>query len=272
VKTGWGFKVGMGIINFYILRKTKRSYKMRAKILALSLCAIANFAFASGDTHWGYTGHEGPEHWGELSEKFQMCGIGKNQSPINITASTEAELAPITFNYTKNATEMLNNGHTIQVNVADGDRISIEGNDYWLKQFHFHTPSENHIDGKSFPLEAHFVHADRNGNLAVIGVMFKEGAENKTLAKLWNKMPKEADKNVPCSATAAEINALLPKNRDYYRFNGSLTTPPCSEGVKWMVLKEPLTISKAQVEEFLHIMHHPNNRPIQAINARPVLK
>ena len=248
---------------------------MKQKTIAAltSLLLAGGVAFAGGHgAHWGYTGHEGPEHWGELSEDYLMCGIGMNQSPINITASIDADLEPIAFDYKTKPSEILNNGHTVQVNVAPGSSITIDGTDYELKQYHFHTPSENHIHGKDYPLEVHFVHADAKGNLAVVGVMFEMGAENKELAQLWEHMPMHGGDRSALSGVAEELTALLPEARHYYRFDGSLTTPPCSEGVKWMVLETPLTISKAQVEKFAKAVHGTNNRPVQPINARVIVK
>lgn len=167
--------------------------------------------------------------------------------------------------------EILNNGHTVQVNYAAGSSISVDDIQFDLKQFHFHAPSENHINGKSYTMEAHLVHADKDGNLVVVALMFKEGVENKVLAKIWPSIPKNAgEKNaLPSPFSVAQ---LLPSNRDYYRFNGSLTTPPCTEGVRWLVIKQPVSASKEQVEAFSHVMHHSNNRPVQAVNARPVLQ
>jgi carbonic anhydrase len=226
-------------------------------------------------THWGYTGHEGPEHWGDLSPKFGMCKAGKNQSPINIskevTVATNG-LEKIKFNYTTQATGIVNNGHTIQVNVKDGSSIEIDGKTYDLKQFHFHTPSENQIDAKNFPLEAHFVHAAKDGSLAVVALMYEEGAENKIIKKLWSRMPHKAGETNKCIMIAEMFATMMPKDKSYYKFNGSLTTPPCSEGVKWMVLKNYSHVSKGQVKEFLHLLHHANNRPVQPINARKVMK
>lgn len=234
--------------------------------MALASCA----AFAGGDTHWTYSGAAGPAEWAKLTPEYTACN-GKNQSPVNLTGFIHADLKPIKFAYQAAATEVLNNGHTVQVNFATGSSILVDGVAFELKQFHFHAPSENLINGKSYPMEAHLVHADKDGNLAVVAVMFKEGAENKTIAKVWSVIPKEeGEKNAiafPLSAAA-----LLPSKRAYYRFNGSLTTPPCSEGVRWLVMKQPISVSKEQVEAFSHVMHHPNSRPVQAINARPVLE
>ena len=168
--------------------------------------------------------------------------------------------------------EIINNGHTIQVNYAPGSHIMVDGISFELKQFHFHNPSENHIDSKSYPLEGHLVHADADGNLAVVALMFKEGAENSVLSGIWKHMPKEAGGKASVSGGTVNADDLLPENRDYYRFYGSLATPPCSEGVRWLVMKNMATVSKEQVEAFHHVMHHDNNRPVQPTNARPVLK
>ncbi|WP_224094068.1 carbonic anhydrase [Nostoc sp. MS1] len=221
---------------------------------------------------WGYTGHNSPENWGSLSPSYQMCDIGKNQSPINITTSVDANLPSIKFNYKTLSTEILNKGQTVQVNVESGSSIVVDGVTYALKQYHFHTPSENHIAGKSFPLEAHFVHADAKGNLAVIAVMFAEGKANSQLAELWQKMPMKAGENSVLKGDVKNLHSLLPQNQEYYRFNGSLTTPPCSEGVKWMVMKEPLTVSKEQVEKFSLAVNGTNNRPVQPQNARIIIR
>jgi carbonic anhydrase len=248
-----------------------------ANILVSGLVAtlLSATLLAEGHTHWGYTGHEGPESWGTLSPDYSMCKLGSSQSPINIDKAvsvSSTDLEKVGFDYHTASSNVVNNGHTIQVNIEDGSTITVDGIEFTLKQFHFHTPSENQIEGKNFPLEAHFVHASKDGTLAVVALMFDNGVENPFIKKIWESMPKEADKTTPLVISAKEINALLPQNREYYRFNGSLTTPPCSEGVRWLVLKNYATISPAQVEEFLHTMHHKNNRPIQPINARKVMK
>lgn len=243
---------------------------MKKTIIIACALLVSGNVYAEGKAHWGYSGHEGPENWAKLSADFSAC-TGKNQSPINITGFTEAELTPIEFNYKSGGNEILNNGHTVQVNYEKGSNIKVDGNKFNLLQFHFHSPSENQINGKSFPLEAHLVHADENGNLAVVAVMFEQGAANAGLEKPWSKMPQKAgDKNVLSEAVA--VDGILPENRDYYRFNGSLTTPPCSEGVRWLVMKNPLSASKEQIDAFSHSLHGPNNRPIQTVNARLILK
>jgi carbonic anhydrase len=233
--------------------------------------APAPTVLAGSGAHWSYSGHRGPEHWGELADAYKMCALGKNQSPIDLTGFIEAELPPLSLTYGAGASEILNNGHSVQVNYKGGSTLEIEGRAFELKQFHFHAPSENRIEGKSFPMEVHLVHADKDGNLAVIAVMVEEGEANGLLASLWKDMPRhEGDR----SALSGGLNvmSLLPKDKDYYRFNGSLTTPPCSEGVFWVVMKEPVTASPEQIKEFEEVMHHPNNRPLQPKNARVILK
>jgi len=246
---------------------------MKRVSLALSAALVLSggLCFASGSAHWGYVGDTSPEHWGSLDPAYEMCAKGVNQSPINLTGFVEAELAPIEFHYTGLATEVLNNGHAIQANYTAGSTIKAAGKVFELKQFHFHSPSENTIDGNYFPMEGHFVHMAEDGSLAVIAVMYKIGAENEGMARIWKQMPKAAGEK---EAMASQVKAqdLLPENRDYYRFNGSLTTPPCTEGVLWLVMKDPVEVSKEQVEQFVHTMHHPNNRPVQPIGARAVLK
>lgn len=219
---------------------------------------------------WGYSGDHGPHRWAELKPEFSDC-VGRNQSPINLTSMIEAELEPLTFDYRQGGHEIINNGHTIQVNYEAGSRISVDGMQFELKQFHFHAPSENHIDGRSFPLEVHLVHADKAGNLAVVAVMFDDGRENPVVAATWAQMPKAEGgrKALPNRVAAA---GLLPDDRDYYRYNGSLTTPPCTEGVRWIVMKKPMTVSTPQLEAFRTALGVANNRPLQPANARMILK
>jgi carbonic anhydrase len=220
--------------------------------------------------HWSYSGEGAPANWGKIDPRFATCSNGVNQSPIDLTGFTESELPAIDFNYNLTSSDILNNGHAIQANVKNGSSITVDGKIFDLKQFHFHNPSENNINGKSFPLEAHFVHANDAGELAVVAVMFEEGEENKALSELWAKMPQNVGDTNPIDAK--NLDTLLPKNRDYYRFNGSLTTPPCTEGVRWLVMKNAITLSTTQIETFKKVMHHHNNRPIQATNARMILK
>jgi len=221
--------------------------------------------------HWAYMGNVGPKHWSEVKKEFNMCSEGKQQSPINIVASKDTELKALDLNYKTGSETIINNGHTIQVNVKDGSALKIDGVDYKLKQFHFHVPSENNINGKAYPLEAHFVHATDDGKLAVVAVMFEEGAENPILAKAWKKLPSlKVGEAAKCGLTSDEVKALMPENKDYYKFMGSLTTPPCSENVKWHVYKNAMHASKEQINAFFALFSFPNNRPVQATNDRNI--
>jgi carbonic anhydrase len=223
-----------------------------------------------GHAHWGYTGDGGPEHWAELSPDYSACGKGKNQTPIDIRDAVDAKLEPIKFNYATDVVDVLNNGHTVQANMTPGSSITVDGIEFQLKQFHFHTPSENIVNGKPFAMEMHLVHADKDGNLAVVGVMFKEGAKNEALAHLWKNMPHNVDEH---STPDGKVNpsSLLPKSHHYYRFTGSLTTPPCSEGVRWLVMKDSLSAAKSQMEEFTKAVHGEDARPVQPLGARLIL-
>ena len=247
--------------------------KTKFSLLALTILATgcATTQHSSKDNHWSYTGHEGSEYWGTLNPKYSTCDKGVNQSPINLTEFIDSDLPSIGLTYKLGGHEILNNGHTIQVNYQSGSKLDVNGHIYELKQFHFHSPSENHINGKSYPMEVHLVHADTDDNLAVIAVMFEEGSENKTVKEIWRTMPEVAGnkKGLP---SIVSVDRLLPVNQEYYRFNGSLTTPPCSEGVLWLVMKQPIAVSKEQITQFTDVMHQPTNRPIQPVNARPILE
>ncbi len=218
--------------------------------------------------HWTYEGEEGPAHWGGLDSRFALCASGQSQSPIDILAPASQNLPDIQFNYQPSALTILNNGHTVQVNYDAGSSITIDGTEYALKQFHFHHPSEHTIEGVTYPMEMHLVHADANGNLAVVGIMIKEGeADNAALAPVFENMPtQKADAQTIADVT---VNAadMLPDSHLYYGYSGSLTTPPCSENVKWMVLTTPITLSVEQIEKFAGAFEL-DARPVQPLNGR----
>jgi len=246
---------------------------MKTPLVSIAIVGLLSSAtaFSAGKAHWGYSGHEGPEHWGDLAPEYSTCSSGKNQSPINLTKMIEGDLPALKVDYKVGGNEVVNNGHTIQLNYAAGSMISVGNHTFELKQFHFHSPSENTIEGHSYPMEAHFVHADKAGNLAVIAVMFKPGKHNAELEKAWEHMPHEAESKNELN-NMVDANVLLPHDHAYYRFNGSLTTPPCSEGVNWYVMKYFDTASQEQINKFTHTMHHANNRPVQPVNARMVIQ
>lgn len=244
--------------------------KLSGWLLGSAAALTMSQVMAAEGAHWGYEGEAAPEHWGELAPEFASCSLGKNQSPVNIAGEVKAAVPKLTFSYTSQATEVLNNGHTIQASFAPGSWVKLGGHAYELKQAHFHAPSENEIHGKAFPMEGHLVHQDKNGQLAVVAVMFVPGKAQTAITRIWDQMPETAGEKHEFSGklSAAE---LLPKNHAYYYFSGSLTTPPCSEGVSWIVLKNPVQAGKAQFEHFSHTLHHPNNRPVQSLNARVVI-
>jgi len=225
-----------------------------------------------GSVHWSYEGEEGPEHWGELSDEFRMCAEGKNQSPIDLTAAVRADTPELVFEYYSTPVDEINNGHTIQQNIRPGSflRIPDRGRNFELKQFHFHSPSEHTVGGQSFAMEMHFVHIDENGALAVVGVLVDEGEEHPILKQLWSFMPENVGETNMQPIGIEETN-LLPPTRDYFSYGGSLTTPPCSEGVKWIVLKTPIEASAEQIAIFQKRVGPNTNRPVQPHNARLIL-
>lgn len=216
---------------------------------------------------WGYHGHTGPSEWGEIEDGFAICSLGNEQSPINIESreTQTADMPHITFHYTPSACQVVNNGHTIEIRLKEAGFIHIAADEYRLVQFHFHSPSEEQIDGKHFPMVAHFVHRNESGELAVIALLMDEGEENTELVPIFSSLPAKGERMNPDSL----INpaALLPSNRDYFAYKGSLTTPPCSENVRWRVLKMPVTLSAGQIDAFRQ--HYPMNaRPVQPVNDR----
>jgi carbonic anhydrase len=231
--------------------------------------AHASDPAAAHAPHWTYEGEEGPANWGDLDQTYATCKIGHEQSPIDIQNAQEAPLEPIQFEYKASPLKVMDNGHTVVVNYAPGSFITVAGHRYELKQFHFHHPSEEKINGKGFPLVIHMVHADADGKLAVVGVLLDPGAAQATVQAIWDHLPKE--KKVEAAAEGVTVNAadLLPANRGYYTFMGSLTTPPCSENVTWFVMKTPGSVSEAQVETFSQI-YPMNARPTQPVGNRTI--
>jgi carbonic anhydrase len=246
---------------------------MNTKLLLAAACAAAAPLVAQAEgKHWGYQGHGGPKEWASLDTGFQTCKLGKLQSPINIeTKRVEkaSEGKPIGFAYTGGAGEVVNNGHTVQVNLPAAGAITLDGTEYQLLQFHFHTPSEEKIDGKNYPLVAHLVHKNAQGQLAVVGVLFKAGKENAALKPVFAALPAKSGETAKLEAPF-DASALLPVDRGYYAFMGSLTTPPCSEEVHWQVLKTPVEVSNAQLNAF-HKLYAMNARPVQPLNGRKVV-
>jgi carbonic anhydrase len=221
--------------------------------------------------HWTYSGDQGPEHWAELDPNFSACRKGKYESPIDIKHVTKTALPALNFNYSGTALNIIDNGHTVMVTYAPGSTLTVGDRKYELKQFHFHHPSEERIHGKRYDMVVHLVHEDSEGHLAVVAVLLKQGRESSLMAQLWDNIP--AEKDHPATLPDIMINAkdLLPGNLGYYTFPGSLTTPPCTEGVTWYVLKTPMEISAAQLARFAKLYPF-DARPVQPLHNRPILE
>ncbi|MFQ1008833.1 carbonic anhydrase [Gilliamella apicola] len=243
---------------------------MKRNIIIAALMLTSLSCAADHTSHWGYEGQEKPENWGKLSPEYSTCENGKNQSPINIDHALKTEHENLKFSFKPSKQEIINNGHTVQVNVSGDNQLILDDQIFTLQQFHFHTPSENTIKGKSYPMEAHFVYKNKDGELTVVALMFNNGEVNPEIAKAWQQMPAEIDNKTILEKTV-DIKTLFPKKLDYYRFSGSLTTPPCSEGVRWIVLEQAVTASDEQIQKFHSIMHHNNNRPVQSLNGRVIV-
>ena len=222
----------------------------------------------AGHAHWSYQGEAGPAAWSSLQPEFASCGTGQRQSPIDIRDGFKVELEPVQYDYRPSRFAVIDNGHTVQVNVAPGNAIEVTGRRYELLQFHFHRPSEERINGRHFDMVAHLVHKDPQGRLAVVAVLLEQGRQHPLVQQIWNNLPLEKNEETP-AAVSLDMNWLLPEDRRYYTYMGSLTTPPCSEGVLWMVIKQPAQLSPAQEAVFARL-YPMNARPIQQAGGRVI--
>lgn len=220
--------------------------------------------------HWSYEGDDGPDSWGALSPNFALCGTGTEQSPIDLTDAEDADLSDIVFNYSESDLAILNNGHTIQANYDAGSSIELDGEAFNLLQFHMHAKSEHTLNGEYFPLEIHLVHQAESGQLAVVGIMVEEGEANEALAGVWGNMPAEKSDAMTVDGVTMNAADFLPAEQSTFRYMGSLTTPPCSEQVRWHVLTEPITMSGDQIAAYTNIYSN-NFRPVQSINERTLV-
>jgi carbonic anhydrase len=217
--------------------------------------------------HWGYEGETGPAAWGSLDPTYAACADGTRQSPIDLSGAKPTDLPDLSFQYDPAVGSIVDNGHTIQIDVKPGDSVTTDTGTYALVQFHFHGPSEHTVAGKAYPLEIHFVHKDTAGKHAVVGVLVAEGAPNPAFDPIVSGLPGAPNK----AKTLAEPIALasfLPAIQATYRYAGSLTTPPCTEGVSWNVMAQPITMSKAQITALTGAFAEPNNRPTQKLGGR----
>jgi len=262
--------------------------------LSAALCTLTALLFASCSVtdpgeeahdetrvvHWGYEAEDGPARWATMSSEWHLCGAGIEQSPIDLVNPSPIELPPVEIDTPsdqevevlnqKGVIDALDNGHTIQINTKGAEKMTVGDTTYRLAQFHFHAPSEHTVDGQHFPMEMHFVHRAEGGELAVVGVLVEEGAENPSLAPLWGQL---------AQAPGTEATARIPPEfaehlfsgeaTGVYHYRGSLTTPPCSEGVSWYIRKTPTQLSREQIAAFTASYDH-NNRPVQALGDRTV--
>lgn len=221
------------------------------------------------EKHWGYNGETGPEHWAGMKTEYATCQSGQIQSPIDLKWHKPVKGSALAVTYKPAKSFVADNGHAIQVTFDSAGHVKFDGKTYDLVQAHFHSPSEHTLSGKQYPLEIHFVNKDADGKLLVLGAFYNEGKENAMVAKILNAIPNPP---APASSTDLQIKTqdMLPSMKTYYEYKGSLTTPPCTEGVQWVVFNSPMTVSKAQIET-LHHFHDGNSRPTQALNGRRVI-
>jgi len=250
--------------------KDRRMKSIVRAILFSSLYILSN-AHISFATDWSYSGKTGSNNWSKLDKKNSACSQGKNQSPVNIQNSVKAENNPIKFDYGHTSSNMYFIGDTMTVNFNSGG-FKLDGRNYELTGLVFHSPSEHQIEGKSFPLEAQFEHEDKFGNLAVVSVLFRKGVENRTLNLLLEKAPEKRHTYAISPIHNLAAKNLLPRKKDYYRINGSLTTPPCTEGVLWIIMQRKVTVSAAQIEKMKLLLKAPNNRKLEHLNSRQITR
>ncbi len=247
-------------------------FKKTLKLLSiLPVLLLSASGIASKGTHWGYTKNIGPENWHTLSDEFKICKAGSFQSPIDISNTIKSKLAPLEFNYIRSALSIINNGHTIQIYGFNKSYISTPTGKYELVQLHLHTPSEHTFQGKSFPMGIHFVHKNQEDKLSVIGVMVKKGRHNPALQMIIAHVPNIINKEAPLNEVVMDVKALIPEDPGYSLYSGSLTTPPCTEGVTWYVMNTPIEGSTEQINKLQSIMSN-NARPIQRKDNRLIIE
>nr|WP_314636930.1 carbonic anhydrase family protein [uncultured Janthinobacterium sp.] len=217
-------------------------------------------------THWSYEGDSGPANWSKINVDWAKCGNGSRQSPIDIRDGMKVELEQISFDYHPSSFNVVDNGHTVQVGVSGGNYITVQNRMFELQQFHFHRPSEERINGKAFEMVVHLVHRDAEGRQAVLALLLERGAPQATIQTVWNNLPLEKFETMQPSILLDPAE-MLPARRDYYTYMGSMTEPPCSEGVLWMVMKQPVQASPAQMALFSRL-YPLNARPVQPANGR----
>jgi carbonic anhydrase len=248
--------------------KAKKEADAKKKLQAEAAAEAVAAPVQAHGTHWSYEGQLGPANWSKINSEWSKCGTGNRQSPIDLRDGMKVDLEQIVFDYKPTSFSVIDNGHTIQVTMAGGNFITIMNRSFELLQFHFHRPSEERINGKGFEMVAHLVHRDAEGKLAVVAVLLERGKAQSVIQTVWNNLPLEKNDTVTPSVVL-DVNDLLPARRDYFTYMGSLTTPPCSEGVLWLVMKEPVQASPQQMALFSRL-YPLNARPIQASSGRVI--
>lgn len=249
-----------------ILRSYAPPVRNPAAELKAKAATDAHGGAAHAAVHWSYEGEGGPMNWGKLNPANAKCDSGERQSPIDIRDGIRVALDPLNFDYKDSRFSVLDNGHTIQTTLSPGNYINVSGRNYELLQFHFHRPSEERINGKGFEMVLHLVHKDSDGKLAVVALLMQRGKANNLVQSVWNNLPLEKNEVVN-ALSSMDLSQILPARREYFTYMGSLTTPPCSEGVLWLVLKEPIEISSEQIAIFSRL-YPMNARPIQNSSGR----
>jgi carbonic anhydrase len=260
---------------------------MKRSLAALCLAALAVLAsslsaeeHAPGrEVHWSYQQDGGPAGWGALTPDYRLCGEGQRQSPIDLGSAQPAASEAIELHYAparlriahhEHRVDIIDNSHTIQVTYDEGSTLTSHGKTFELAQYHFHAPSEHTVNGRHYPMEMHLVHRSESGELAVLGVLIGEGARNAAFDAIWEHLPERPGEERHLENVEVDVDELLPGASRYWRYEGSLTTPPCSEGVHWLVLEQPLELSAEQIARFRKIIDA-NNRPPQPLHGRRIL-
>jgi carbonic anhydrase len=245
--------------------KARKAAEAKQKdVIALASASVA--PQLRNSNVWSYEGETGPANWGKINSDWAKCGTGTRQSPIDLRDGMKVDLEQIAFDYRPSGFNVVDNGHTVQVSVGLGNYITVQNRTYELVQFHFHRPSEERINGRGTEMVVHLVHKDGEGRLAVVAVLLERGAANSMIQTVWNNLPLEKhDTYTP--AVTVDVNEILPAKREYFTFMGSMTEPPCNEGVLWLVMKNPMPASPAQMALFSRL-YPLNSRPIQAGGGR----
>jgi len=245
----------------------------RALLLFTALCGVAACApkkaadtatakLGPPITRWSYDGDTGPAHWGQLGGASAVCSTGIRQSPVDIAGQIKAQTAKVKLNYNSVTASIQNTGKAIRILPVNAGSIVLDGHTYNLKYIEFHSPSEHAINGHRATLESQFVHVDAKGNMVVVAVLYDVGVADPMLASLWTYLPSDPGQPVPLPDLLINAQDLLPSTDDFYAYSGSLTTPPCTEGVTWMVYSSPLSVSAEQADAFARVLGA-NARPLQ---------